>query len=130
MPSSLFKSSPKLVELYLGDTALGSLDLQLLSGLDKLASLDLSHNELKALPPGVADPNFLKSLRSLDVSYNQLTFLANDTEPLLKRVLLVSCIRGRAFVLGFFLLPAALVVVLLRCFCLLCFGDLKKKSIY
>ncbi|KAL8581014.1 hypothetical protein ACOMHN_048048 [Nucella lapillus] len=83
---SLFQGLPNLHELYLSDLALGNLDLGLFSGLDSLMALDLSNNEIKDVPTSVASPSFLRNLQSLDLSYNQLSFLSNNTAPLLRRV--------------------------------------------
>ncbi len=59
-----------LDELDLGGNQLT--DLGSLRGLEGLVSLDLSDNQLKALPPEIGR---LKSLRRLDLSRNQLTTL-------------------------------------------------------
>ena len=132
MPTPLFNGVHNLVELYLGDTTLGNLDLQLFAGLDNLMSLDLSHNELKVIPTGVADPNFLKSLQNLDLSYNELSYLGNDTMPLLKRVPRVSGSSDQlAFQRSFALLQlsAAEFILCCHCFVVLC-GVYCELSVY
>nr|KAG5696278.1 hypothetical protein BaRGS_019980 [Batillaria attramentaria] len=65
-------------------------DPSLFSGLDSLVHLDLIDNEIKEVPASVASPTFLRSLKNLDLSFNQLTTLSNDTGQLLTRVLKVE----------------------------------------
>nr|KAG5708078.1 hypothetical protein BaRGS_002814 [Batillaria attramentaria] len=69
--------------------ALKTFDVSLFSGLDNLAHLDLSDNEISEVPTSVASPTFLRSLNNLDLQFNQLETLSNDTGQLLTRVLKV-----------------------------------------
>ncbi|KAK7481380.1 hypothetical protein BaRGS_00027336 [Batillaria attramentaria] len=90
LPPSVFKNLKTLRELYLGSMSISVFDPSLFSGLDSLVHLDLSDNEIKEVPASVASPTFLRSLKNLDLSFNQLTTLSNDTGQLLTRVLKVE----------------------------------------
>lgn len=86
LPNSVFKNVKSLRELYLGSLELDVLDTALYTGLDTLTHLDLSDNNIQQVPAAVADPTFLRSLKNLDLSFNQLRTLSNDTGQLLGRV--------------------------------------------
>jgi insulin-like growth factor-binding protein complex acid labile subunit len=69
--------NPVLSELRLGHNKLTTLDGFLL-GLRNLRFLDLSHNEMRYLPPD--ELVGLDNLRLLDISHNQISTLADTSQ--------------------------------------------------
>jgi Leucine-rich repeat (LRR) protein len=69
--------NPVLTELRLGHNKLATLDGFLL-GLRSLNTLDLSHNEMRYLPPD--ELVGLDNLRFLDISFNQISTLADTSK--------------------------------------------------
>jgi Leucine-rich repeat (LRR) protein len=69
--------NPILTELRLGHNKLSSLDGFLL-GLRSLRTLDLSHNQLRFLPPD--ELLGLDNLKFLDISHNQISTFADTSK--------------------------------------------------
>lgn len=86
LPTNIFSGTRNLLQLHVGELGLARIDVHLFDGLDQLRYLDLSNNELTSLPVDVASDGFLRSLIELDVSFNRLTYIGNDSVPFFKRV--------------------------------------------
>jgi Leucine rich repeat len=82
--------NPVLSELRLGHNKLTTLDGFLL-GLRNLRFLDLSHNEMRYLPPD--ELVGLDNLRLLDISHNQISTLADTSQVSANKLIVIIKIK-------------------------------------